>query len=87
MKMKFYLLICILVFTLEIVKIASLSLLVSSLGKVYIKAVLAIFERQLQVFFQDFLLGPFLQKRLSLAEPLGWLHPPPLPGGADTCTQ
>jgi hypothetical protein len=45
--MKFYLLICILVFTLEIVKIASLSLLVSSLGKVYIKAVLAIFERQL----------------------------------------
>jgi hypothetical protein len=35
-----------------------------------------------QVFFQDpqFLLGPFLQRRLSLAEHLGWLHPP-LPGG------
>ena len=28
-------------------------------------------------FFQDFLLGPFLQRRLSLAEQLGWLHPPP----------
>ena len=25
-------------------------------------------------FFQDFLLGPFLQRRLSLAEQLGWLH-------------
>jgi hypothetical protein len=25
----------------------------------------------LQVFFQDFLLGPFLQRRLSLAEQLG----------------
>ena len=23
-------------------------------------------------FFQDFLLGPFLQRRLSLAEQLGW---------------
>ena len=34
-----------------------------------------------QVFFQDFLLGPFLQTRLSLAEQLGvWggcLPPPP----------
>jgi hypothetical protein len=41
---------------------------------------------RLQGFFQDFLLGPFLQRRLSLAEQLGWLHPlppppPPLPGG------
>ena len=34
-----------------------------------------------QVFFQDFLLGPFLQRRLSLAEQLGWLHPPPPTGG------
>jgi hypothetical protein len=25
-------------------------------------------------FFQDFLLGPFLQRRSSLAEQLGWLH-------------
>jgi hypothetical protein len=30
-----------------------------------------------QGFFQDFLLGPFLQRRLCLAEQLGWLHPPP----------
>jgi hypothetical protein len=36
----------------------------------------------LQVFFQDFLLGPFLQRRLSLAEQRGGLHPPPpLPWG------
>jgi hypothetical protein len=34
-----------------------------------------------QGFFQDFLLGPFLQRRLSLAEQLGWLHPPPPTGG------
>jgi hypothetical protein len=26
---------------------------------------------------QDFLFGPFLQRRLSLAEQLGWLPPPP----------
>ena len=32
-----------------------------------------------QGFFQDFLLGPFLQGRLSLAEQLGWLEPPPPP--------
>jgi hypothetical protein len=32
-----------------------------------------------QGFFQDFLLGPFLQRRLSLAEQLGWLTPPPPP--------
>jgi hypothetical protein len=32
-----------------------------------------------QVFFQDFLLGPFLQRRLGLAEQLGWLHPHPPP--------
>ena len=36
---------------------------------------------RLQVFSQDFLLGPFLQRRLSLAEQLGWLHPPPPTGG------
>ena len=30
-------------------------------------------------FFQDFLLGPFLQRKLSLAEQLKWLHPPPPP--------
>ena len=40
---------------------------------------LAPFERACQGFFQDFLLGPFLQRRLSLAEQLGWLHPPPPP--------
>jgi hypothetical protein len=34
-----------------------------------------------QVFFQDYLLGPFLQRRLSLAEQLGWLHPRPHQGG------
>jgi hypothetical protein len=67
MKMKFYLLICILVFTLEIVKIASLSLLVSSLGKVYIKAVLAIFERQLQGFFSGFSLGSVFAEKIEFS--------------------
>jgi hypothetical protein len=50
--------------------------------------------RYAQGFFQDFLLGPFLQRRLSLAEQL-WFwggFPPPLPhwvgggGEADICT-
>jgi hypothetical protein len=38
----------------------------------------------MQGFFQDFLLGPFLQRRLSLAEQLGWLYPPPPPTGGLT---
>jgi hypothetical protein len=36
-------------------------------------------QQDVRVFFQDFLLGPFLQRRLSLAEQLGWLPNPPLP--------
>ena len=42
-----------------------------------------------QVFFQGFLLGPFLQRRLSLAEQLGvwggFLPPPPPYREAETC--
>ena len=43
----------------------------------------------IQGFFQDFLLGPFLQRRLSLAEQLGVLRrlsPPPPYREAETCT-
>jgi hypothetical protein len=54
------------VFTLEIVKIASLSLLVSSLGKVYIKA-LAIFERQLPIFERQLPLVMPSKKKLMMA--------------------
>ena len=34
-------------------------------------AAFSLFQLKIRVFFQDFLLGPFLQRRLSLAEQLG----------------
>jgi hypothetical protein len=44
---------------------------------------LLIARHHLSGVFPDFLLGPFLQRRLSLAEQLGWGRG----GEADTCTQ